>query len=117
MSRNSPTLPPRARGGMIVPLPAGDYREANGSAGASPSTCRSTHPLQSFFVEHVCASEDLRRALRILTARERQVVVMVFRDGMSERAIAQTLGVALSTVCVYKERALRKLRRAMGLER
>lgn len=59
-------------------------------------------PLSTDFVEQVCLSEDLRRALRSLTARERQVVVMVFWDDMSERAIAETLGVALSTVCVYK---------------
>ncbi len=74
-------------------------------------------PQSNDFVEQICASEDVRCALRSLTIRERQVVVMVFWDGMSERAIAQTLGFALSTVCVYKERALRKLRRALGFAR
>lgn len=74
-------------------------------------------PQSSEFVEQLCLSEDVRRALNSLTARERQVVVMAFWDGMSERAIAETLGVALSTVCVYKERALRSLRRAMGFAR
>lgn len=42
---------------------------------------------------------------------------MTFWDGMSERAVAEALGVALSTVCVYEERALRKLRRATGFAR
>ncbi|GIV17974.1 MAG: hypothetical protein KatS3mg022_3409 [Armatimonadota bacterium] len=71
-------------------------------------------PESAAFVNRVCLSVDVRRALSSLTARERQVLMMVFWDGMSERDIAARTGVALSTVCVYKDRALRKLRRAIG---
>ncbi len=71
-------------------------------------------PESAAFVNRVCLSVDVRRALSSLTARERQVLMMVFWDGMSERDIAARIGVALSTVCVYKDRALRKLRRAIG---
>lgn len=72
-------------------------------------------PDSDAFVEHVCRSEDVRRALLRLTDRERQVLVLVFWDGVSEREAAERLGVALSTVCIYKDRALRKLRRAAVL--
>ncbi|MGC8785556.1 MAG: RNA polymerase sigma factor, partial [Armatimonadota bacterium] len=71
-------------------------------------------PESTDFVNRVCLSVDVHRAISSLTARERQVLMMVFWDGMSERDIAARIGVALSTVCVYKDRALRKLRRAIG---
>lgn len=73
-----------------------------------------TDPESDTFVNQVCLSVDVQRAMSSLTAREREVLVMVFWDQMSERDIADRIGVALSTVCVYKDRALRKLRRAAG---
>jgi RNA polymerase sigma-70 factor (sigma-E family) len=62
-------------------------------------------------------SDERRRvitALRVLTARQRQVLILRYWMDLSERAIADTLGIRAGTVKSTAAKALAALARAMG---
>jgi RNA polymerase sigma-70 factor (sigma-E family) len=63
----------------------------------------------------VASRDEIVRALRLLTQRERAVVVLRYFADMSEAAVADELGVALGTVKSTASRALAKLRVTVGL--
>ena len=58
----------------------------------------------------VASRDDLLRALRDLTEKERRVIALRFYEDLTEAAAAEVLGVALGTVKSTTARALAKLR-------
>lgn len=56
------------------------------------------------------AGADVRAALQALTPRQRAVLVLRYYDDLSERQIAETLGVTTGTVKSQAHVALRRLR-------
>ncbi|MET7421243.1 SigE family RNA polymerase sigma factor [Dactylosporangium sp. NPDC005555] len=54
----------------------------------------------------------LRDALRVLTPRQRAVIVLRYLDDMTEQQVAELLGCSTGTVASLTSRALSKLRRA-----
>jgi RNA polymerase sigma factor (sigma-70 family) len=57
---------------------------------------------------------DLRRALAALPHRLREVIVLRFYVGLSEKEVAATLGLSLAGVGSRINRALKRLRQALG---
>ena len=57
--------------------------------------------------------DELVRALALLTGRQRRVVVLRYFVGLSEREVAEDLGVRQGTVKSHASRGLRRLRAAM----
>ncbi|MBO0922931.1 SigE family RNA polymerase sigma factor [Cellulomonas sp. zg-ZUI199] len=65
--------------------------------------------------QDVHADRDrLVRALALLTPRQRRVVVLRHLEGLTEKEVADDLGIAVGTVKSTASRALRQLREAMG---
>ncbi len=62
------------------------------------------------------AMETVRRALRQLTERQRQVLVLHFLEGMTKAEIADVLGVGRSRVTQLMQQGLRNLQLQLGLE-
>lgn len=58
----------------------------------------------------VAQRDDLLRALRELTVRERRVIALRYYDDLTEAEAARILGVAVGTVKSTTSRALQKLR-------
>ncbi len=69
------------------------------------------------FVEDICRSDALQRAMRRLSAREREVLYLYFWEQLTDRQIAERVGVSLASVSVYKERGLGKIRSVLDLIR
>ncbi|WP_203711650.1 SigE family RNA polymerase sigma factor [Asanoa siamensis] len=65
--------------------------------------------------EEVVGRDAVQRALAVLTARERAVIVLRFYEDLSEAEIARTLDIAAGTVKSACARALVKLRVAPDL--
>lgn len=61
-------------------------------------------------------SRDLASALKALSLRERQILVMRYCEDLSEAAVAQALGVSTGTVKSTASRALAKLRTTLPVE-
>jgi RNA polymerase sigma-70 factor (sigma-E family) len=59
--------------------------------------------------------DQLARALAVLPARQRAVVVLRYYEGLSEAEIAEVLGCARGTVKSQASKALRTLRRALDV--
>ena len=72
-------------------------------------------------------SRDLERVLRrrvlvhllldwrhFLTGRQRQVIDLFLNEGLTQRQIAERLGIAQKNVCVYLQRAYRKIWKLMS---
>jgi len=57
--------------------------------------------------------DELARALAVLPARQRAVIVLRFYTGMSEAEIAETLGCAPGTVKSQASKAIQRLRREL----
>lgn len=62
----------------------------------------------------VAERDQLVRALGTLSPRARRIVVLRHLEGMSEREVAEDLGVSLGTVKSTASRALAQLRGALG---
>lgn len=62
------------------------------------------------------AHDELVRALRQLTQRQRRVVVLRHLMGLSEQEVADDLGVSVGTVKTTSSRALQRLRALMETE-
>ncbi|MCC2320347.1 SigE family RNA polymerase sigma factor [Cellulomonas xiejunii] len=58
--------------------------------------------------------DQLVRALALLTARQRRVVVLRHLEGLTEKEVADDLGISVGTVKSTASRALARLREAMG---
>jgi RNA polymerase sigma-70 factor (sigma-E family) len=58
--------------------------------------------------------DELVRALATLSTRQRRVVVLRYLVGLSEREVADDLGVTVGTVKTQASRGLRTLRSALG---
>ncbi|UZN02086.1 SigE family RNA polymerase sigma factor [Cellulomonas sp. S1-8] len=58
--------------------------------------------------------DQLVRALALLTPRQRRVVVLRHLEGLTEKEVADDLGISVGTVKSTASRALRQLREAMG---
>lgn len=58
--------------------------------------------------------DQLVRALALLTPRQRRVVVLRHLEGLSEKEVADDLGVSVGTVKSTASRALGRLREALG---
>jgi len=52
--------------------------------------------------------------LHLLTSRQREVIFCLFYDTLSEGETAQVLGISRRSVRTHKERALEKLKKAIG---
>lgn len=72
-------------------------------------------PVASVADRHA-AHDQLVRALQQLTARQRRVVVLRHLAGLSEREVAEDLGVSVGTVKTTASRALRRLRTLMDAD-
>ncbi|MBK9322413.1 MAG: sigma-70 family RNA polymerase sigma factor [Bdellovibrionaceae bacterium] len=66
-----------------------------------------------------CANPELQNKIHMslsqLTPKQRRIIEMTFWDSMSERDIAEKLGISRSTVKTLKKRALLKLLPAQSL--
>jgi RNA polymerase sigma factor (sigma-70 family) len=69
------------------------------------------------FVEDICRSDALQRAMRRLSARERGVLYLYFWEQLTDRQIAERIGIAPASVSVYKDRGLGKIRSVLDLIR
>lgn len=56
----------------------------------------------------------LHAALRTLAPRQRQAIALRYLGGLSDREVAQTLGISLGSVKTHIHRGLRGLRRRLG---
>lgn len=69
---------------------------------------------EEIFVEN-CRQQSLRKvfaqALATLTERQRQIVTMVFYDGLSQRESACVLGISEAAVAVTLKRALANIKK------
>jgi RNA polymerase sigma-70 factor, ECF subfamily len=61
-------------------------------------------------------TDELLTALRTLPAREREVLAMKFAGGLTNRAIAQVIGLTENHVAVVVYRAVGRLRDRLGKE-
>ena len=57
--------------------------------------------------------EALPKAIKKLTARQREVVVMYFWDNMTQQEIAEELGITQQAVSLYIDYSLKKLRKTI----
>ncbi|MFC0712910.1 SigE family RNA polymerase sigma factor [Cellulomonas biazotea] len=64
--------------------------------------------------ERVAQRDQLVRALATLSARQRRVVVLRHFEGLSEREVADDLGISVGTVKSTASRSLARLRDVMG---
>lgn len=81
-----------------------------------PSLCADDGQDPSQALERSGDAERLRAALGLLTADQRQVVVLKFLEGWQNAEIAQTLGKSVGSVKSLQHRALASLRRTLVAE-
>jgi RNA polymerase sigma-70 factor (ECF subfamily) len=65
-------------------------------------------------VVHTQAVEALREALVLLSEREQEIIRLRFVAGLTNRAIAKSMGLREGNVAVILFRALRKLKKMLG---
>lgn len=80
---------------------------------ATPSGSRSTPVVADVHADR----DELVRALAVLTARQRRVVVLRHLVGLSEAEVAEELGIGVGTVKSTASRALARLREQMTTDR
>ena len=83
--------------------------EVRDGGSATATTARKPPPTATAVADHL----DLVRALQALPAREREVVVLRHYADLSERAVAEALGVSVGTVKSSSSRGLERLRTLM----
>ncbi len=90
----------------VVSFDALDTDEMNGIDTIPDLTTPSVENL----VEYKMMAEQLRHCLALLPEGERTLLEKIYFSGMSERQVAQTLGIPYMTVHNRKVKALRKLK-------
>lgn len=60
----------------------------------------------------VDAEDSLRSTLRILSVRDRQLLLMYYSDGLTLREIARVLHISEATVCLRRKALLARLRQS-----
>jgi len=63
--------------------------------------------------EHIDKKLDIEAAMSALKPEERQVLKLVFEDGIPQRLIAEQLGVSQMSISRIQRRAIEKLRRSL----
>ena len=58
-------------------------------------------------------TEQVRKALRLITADQRQVIVLRFLEGWSSQEIAQTMGKSLGAIKALQHRGVAALQRIL----
>ena len=66
--------------------------------------------------EHLVDTDEVFTALRALPPRQRSVVVLRFYEDLTEKAIAEAMGISLGTVKSTLHRGLERLRAELGEE-
>lgn len=74
---------------------------------------RDGEPVEDFSAR-LCRREDLRAALASLSARDRELLLLVAWEGLDEREVAVVLGCSAATVGVRLHRARRRFARALA---
>ena len=77
-------------------------------------TASAAEPTPGEMLEHKMTSEDVRRAVRALPERMRQVLLMRIEGDLSFKEIADALGVPLGTALTWMHNATIKLRKMLG---
>jgi RNA polymerase sigma factor FliA len=85
------------------------------SAEGHPLGSAAAGPTPSEWVESVSMQESVKEALRRLTHRQRQVLVLYFLEGLAKSEIADVLGVGRSRITQLLQQGLRNLRVELGL--
>lgn len=93
----------------IVSLSRSAFRRRSREV-AMPEAPRATDPPE------LGARAEMWGAIRKLSPRQRAVVVLKFYEDLSEREIAETLGMSAGSVKKHSDRALTKLRELLGRE-
>jgi RNA polymerase sigma factor (sigma-70 family) len=60
---------------------------------------------------------EVRALLAVLTPRERQVIWLLYGEGVPRHDAAHALGITLGCLNIYRDRAMAKLRTAAGVDR
>lgn len=63
----------------------------------------------------VWVEPKLHSALRRLTSRQRTAVVLMHGFGWTHREVAQMMGISIASVQKHQERAMKQLRRTLGV--
>lgn len=93
--------------------PLADGSEANEGRVLSAAV---PDPTPSQWVESVAMNESVKDAIRRLTERQQQVLVLYFLEGLAKSEIADILGVGRSRVTQLVQQGLRNLRIELGLD-
>ncbi len=81
-----------------------------------PLATATADPTPSEWVESVTMRESVMAALRQLTERQRQVLVLYFLEGLAKSEIADILGVGRSRITQLLQQGLRNLRIELGVD-
>lgn len=73
-------------------------------------------PTPSQWVESVAMNQSVKDAIRRLTERQQQVLVLYFLEGLAKSEIADILGVGRSRITQLVQQGLRNLRVQLGLD-
>ncbi len=74
-------------------------------------------PTPSEWVESQAMSASVKAALRRLTERQRQVLVLYFLEGLAKSEVADVLGIGRSRVTQLVQQGLLNLRAELGIDR
>jgi len=77
---------------------------------------RNSHYLVDDMLDDVLSAEEMSNALMLLTSSQRQVVHMYFFEGLTQRAIAERLGIKTRSVGNRLQSALKKLHRVLSVQ-
>jgi RNA polymerase sigma factor FliA len=92
--------------------PLSDSGEASGGRLLGAAT---PGPTPSEWVESEAMCDSVKAALRRLTERQRQVLVLFFLEGMAKSEVADVLGIGRSRVTQLVQQGLHNLRIELGL--
>jgi RNA polymerase sigma factor FliA len=89
--------------------------EGNEPVEGHPLAAAAPDPTPSEWIESVTMRDSVKEALRRLTERQRQVLVLYFLEGFTKSEIADILGVGRSRITQLLQQGLRNLRIELGL--